>query len=138
MQRTNSRISIAVGMMMGLAVASPVLAGGRTLTIKTPSLAPEPAGYLLCTVVATGSGPISLTATVRQDDGSNVTDFGTSFRASPDVTGDGYLAEETAGSLVDGARYCRVTADGTQRRNIQITLTAYDANGAPGASVSAR
>jgi hypothetical protein len=69
--------------------------------------------------------------------GVDVTEFGTGFRASPDVTGNGYYAEETAGSLADAARYCRATVDGVRTKNdVHISLTAFDQHGAAVATVS--
>jgi len=140
MQRMHSTVGIAIGMTVGLvlAVAAPAYAGGRVVKMRTGSVDPDPNGYVNCAVSATGGLPISLVATVRAPDGTDVTDFGTSFRASPAATGDGYRAEETAGSLTDGACYCQVKADGARRSDIDVTLTAYRADGSVLASVTAR
>jgi hypothetical protein len=72
-------------------------------------------------------------------DGTNVTEFGTGFRASPAATGDGlYHAEETAGSLNEGARYCKVAVTGARRRDVHVSLTAFDADGNPTSTVEDR
>jgi hypothetical protein len=119
--------------MMGLALAgsSPAHVGGRTVQVRTASLVPDPDGYLYCKVVATSARPIGIVATIVAADGTDVTDFGTGFRASPDTTGNGdFYAEETAGSLADGARYCQVAVTGARRKDVEVSLTAFDRNGA--------
>ena len=138
MDRKSSKMAFATT-LIGLALASSAQAGGRRLTVSTPSLVPDPNGYLYCTVVATGNRPIDMVASILADDGSDVTEFGTGFRASPAVTGDGtYRAEETAGSMADGARSCRARVSGANRGNIEISLTAFDASGTPVATVAGR
>jgi len=109
---------------------SRALAGGRTLTICTPSLVPDVNGRLSCTVVATSRSPIDMTAHLLGENGTDVTEFGTGYRAGPEVTGDGYQAEETAGSFADDARYCRATIDDVPlKKAVRVTLTAFDADG---------
>jgi hypothetical protein len=48
-------------------------------------------------VIATSTGPIGIIATIVDSQRTNVTAYGTGFRASPEATDDGrYYAEETA------------------------------------------
>ena len=112
-------------------------AAAGTLAIRTPSLVPDTDGYLYCQVVAHGPRPIEIVAKIVTAVGTDVTDFGTGFRASPVATRDGYYAEETAGSLDDGARMCTVTLKGARRRDVDVTLTAHDAGGNVVATVQA-
>jgi len=107
--------------------------------VRTPSLTPDPNGYLYCNVVATSDTPIGIVATVDTDDGTNVTEFGTGFRASPAATGNGmFHAEETTGSLADNARYCKATITDARREDVTVSLTAFDANNTPVATVERR
>ena len=130
----------AVVATIGLAVAlrSAAYAGGQTLTLSTPSLAPDPNGYLYCKVVASSKTPIGIIASIRGEDGTNLTEFGSGWRVSPAATTDGrYYAEETAGSMNDGARFCEVTVVGARKRDVHVSLTAFDANGNSVATVDA-
>ena len=71
--------------------------------------------------------------------GTNVTEFGSGFRATPAATGDGlYYAEETAGSLNDSAQFCKASVTGARRGDVHVSLTAFDANGNPTSTVEAR
>ena len=140
MKPMSSRIGIVIA-TIGLAVAAgpAAYAGQRPLTLQTPSLVPDPGGYLYCRVVATSTTPIGIVASLMSGDGTNVTEFGTGFRASPAATGDGlYYAEETAGSLNDSARYCKAAVTGARRVDVHVSLTAFDANGNPTSTVEAR
>jgi len=138
MFRTSSKAAIAITIGLGLAAPS-AARGASSLTITTPSLTPDPDGYLYCTVEASGTKPIAIVATVMTDASQDVTEFGTSFRASPAASGDGlYHAEETAGSLNDLARYCKASVTGARRRDVHVSLTAYDVNGNPTATVEGR
>jgi hypothetical protein len=112
------------------------VAAAGTLTVRTPSLTPDADGYLYCKVDARGQRPIEIVAKIVASDGTDVTEFGTGFRASPAVTGDGYYAEQTAGSQNDGARSCIVTVKAATRGNTTVTLTAYDAAGNQVATVN--
>jgi len=114
-------------------------AGGRTVTVKAGPLAVvDTDGYLNCKVTATSSAPIGIVATIVTADGTNVTNFGTSFRASPAATGNGtYYAEETAGSLTDGSAYCKAVITSARRVHIGgVTLKAYDRSGTETGSVT--
>jgi len=97
-------------------------------TRKTPPLAQVPGGYLYCQVVATSSTPISIVATIVGADGTNVTEFGYGSRTQ---TSDGFEAEETAGSFDSASPpyYCKAVVGGARRRDVVITLTAFDQNG---------
>src|SRR5262245_66007721 len=98
-------------------------------TFVTPALVPVAGGYLECKVTATSRTPIGVVASILAADGTTVTDFGTGFRASPDLYGDGlYHAEETAGSIHSTARYCTATVSNARRKDVDITLTSYDQN----------
>jgi hypothetical protein len=115
-----------------------VYAGSR-VTVTTPSLVPDPNGYLECKVTASSTAPMGIVATIMNSDGTNVTEFGSGFRASPAATGNGlYYAEETAGSRDDGARYGKATVTSARRKDVHVSLTAFDANGTPGVTVEAR
>jgi hypothetical protein len=119
-----------------------VLAQGATawaFTLQTPPVAPDPNAYVTCKMTASSRAPISAVASIMTDAGTDVTEFSNSLRVSPSATPDGrYYAEETAGSLNDGARYCRVVVTGARRKDVDVTLTAFDANDAPIATVQAR
>jgi len=116
--------------VIGLAlVAAPSASAAGTVRVRTPSLVPDPNGYLECRVVVTSPTAIGVVAAIRTSNGLNVTEFGTGFRASPAASGDGlYHAEETAGSLSNRARYCTATVTGAARDDVHLTLTAFDAN----------
>ena len=139
MHATHARLAAAAAIGWMAMTSAAAFAGGHAITVRTPSLVPDPGGYLNCKVVATGAAPIGIVAHVIAADGGDVTDFGTSFRASPSATADGkYYAEETAGSLADTARSCRAEVTGARRSDITITLQAVDAAGNPGATVVGR
>ena len=140
MKRISSRIGVVVATVgLALTVGPSAYAGPHPLTVQTPSLAPDPGGYLYCRVVAASTTPIGIVAAIMSSDGTNVTEFGTGLRASPAAPGDGlYHAEETAGSFNDSARYCKATVTGARRRDVHVSLTAFDANGNPTSTVEAR
>lgn len=104
---------------------------------RTPSLAQEPAGYVYCKATATSVKPIDLVASIISDAGTNVTEFGYGSRVK---TEDGFDAEETAGSFNhESARYyCRITVMGARRRNVQVSLGAFDKDGVCVATVEMR
>ncbi len=123
---------------IALAVAMTSTAA-RALTLITPALVPDADGYLYCDVVAESATPIGIVAAIVSRDRATVTEFGSGFRASPAATGDGlYHAEETAGSFDDIARRCTATVTGARRGDVHASLTAFDANGVPIATVEAR
>jgi len=96
--------------------------------VTTPSLVPDPKGYLECKVTATSVTPIGIVAAIKSSNGVNVTDSDNGFRSSPAATGDGlYHAEETAGSLSNRARYCTATVTSAAREDVHVTLRAFDA-----------
>jgi hypothetical protein len=130
-QQFSRKMALAIGMIgMALAGGSPAQAGGRVATITTASLVPDVNGYLYCEVSASGATPVDARAAIMSADNTNVTQFGSGFRATPAVSGDGnYYAQETAGSLDDGARYCKVTVTGARRSDIDVTLKSFDAGG---------
>ena len=107
---------------LALSVGQPVYAAD--VTVITPSLVPDPKGYLQCDVNATSTTPIAIVAVIKTKGGADVTDFGNGFRASPAATGGLYYAEETAGSLSNRARYCEVTVTGAQSDDVHVTLKA--------------
>ena len=112
---------------------------GQAVTFVTPTLVPVAGGYLECEVTATSRAAIGVVANVVAADGTNVTDFGTGFRASPDASGDGlYHAEQTVGSIHSTARYCTVTVTDARRKDVVVTFTSYDQYQAVVASVVAR
>ena len=131
MARKASKVFTVVG-LIGLALAPiPVSAGqGRTVTKRTPSLTAPAGGYLYCRVIATSTGPIGIIATIVDSQRTNVTAYGTGFRASPEASDDGrYYAEETAGTMVPTTGRCRAEVTGARRPDIVVTLTAFGPNG---------
>ena len=113
--------------MLGAGVAE-----AGNVTVRTPSITPDADGYVYCRVDARGPRAMEIVAKIVAANGTDVTEFGTGFRASPEATGDGtYYAEETAGSMNDGARTCTATVKNARRSEIHISLTAYDASGNP-------
>jgi hypothetical protein len=132
MRRRSSQLGLVFATVgLALTVTQSAYAGSR-VRVTTRWLVPEPNGYLECKVSATSTTPIGIVAVIMGSDGTNVTEFSTGFRASPAATGDGlYYAEETAGSLNDGARYCKATLTGARRKDVHVSLTAFDANANP-------
>jgi hypothetical protein len=121
-------------MMAGILSATLTVLGASaahagTITVRTPSVTPDADGYLYCRVDARGPRPIEIVAKIVTVDGTDVTEFGTGFRAAPSVTGDSYYGEETAGSMQDAARSCTASVKGARRGDVQVTLTSYDASG---------
>lgn len=115
-------IGLAMSMEQSAHAASSVI-------LRTPSVVPDPKGHLDCTASATSTTPIGMVAVVMSSSRTNVTDYGTGFRASPAATGDGlYHADETAGSFSNRARYCKVTVMGANLADVHVSLKAYDAN----------
>ena len=106
-------------------------------TVRTPSLAQEPDGYVYCKVVGTSRKPIGIIAGIRSDGGTDVTEFGYGSRVT---TEDGFDAEETAGSFHGESQryYCRVTVTGARKKDVRASLTAYDKDGVTVATVEAR
>jgi hypothetical protein len=146
MMRKSSRFTVAVA-TIGLALVAS--SGAQAFTLRTPSLVPDPdkvpgdpstGGYLYCQVKVTSKTPIGITAKIISETGTDVTEFGSGFRASPGVMiPDRFYAEETSGSFKDNARYCKVSITGAYRRDVQtLSLTAYDAKGDPIATVEAQ
>jgi hypothetical protein len=116
-------IGLAMSMAQSAHAASSVI-------LRTPSMVPNPKGHLECTASATSTTPIGIVAVIMSSSRTNVTDYGTGFRASPAATGDGlYHADETAGSFSNRARYCKVTVMGANLADVQVSLKACDANG---------
>jgi len=95
---------------------------------RTPSLAQSPDGYMYCKVTASSTKPIGIVASIISEAGVDVTEFGYGSRVKTD---DGFDAEETAGSFNhDSARYyCRVVTTKALRRNVQVSLGAFDNEG---------
>lgn len=120
---------------MGLVVA--LLSSAEAYTEKTPSLMQGPEGYLYCRVVATSTMPIGLVVSIMSETGTNVTEFGYGSRVK---TEEGFDAEETAGSFdhAGAQHYCRVSVTRARRGNVQVSLTAFDKDGVPIATVEAR
>jgi hypothetical protein len=114
-----------------IAVLGANVAEAGTVTVRTPSVVPDADGYAYCRVEARGPRAIEIVAKIVTPDGTDVTEFGTGFRASPAMTGDGYYAEETAGSFHDGTVSCTAWVKGTRRGEIQISITTFDASGNP-------
>jgi hypothetical protein len=122
-----------------IAILGAGLAEAGNVTVRTPSIVPDTDGYLYCRVDARGPRAMEIVAKIVTANGAIVTEFGTSFRASPEATGDGrYYAEETAGSMNDAARSCTATVRNARRADVNISLTAFDANGNQVATVEGR
>src|SRR5690349_21067880 len=98
MRTINSKIRVVCATIgLAVTVGQPVYAAD--ITVITPSLVPNPNGYLECKVTATSTTPIGIVAVIKTRSGENVTDYGNGFRASPAASGDVYRADETVGSL---------------------------------------
>ena len=125
-RKTGSAVA-AIGfalMMSSLAQAA--------VTVTTPAVTADPDGYVYCKVVAASRTAIGIVATIRTAESADVTEFGSSWRVSRQASDDGlYHAEETSGSFNDAAQYCQAQITGARRRDVQVTLTVFDANGQP-------
>jgi hypothetical protein len=129
-RKTSSFVAAVAVVGLTLASGSPVHASGRKVTVRTPSLVADPAGYVYCKVEAKADRLVQIVASINAADGVNVTEFGSSYRVSPEASTDGlFHAEETAGSFNDGARYCKTTVTGARHSDIKVYFTAYDAAG---------
>ena len=125
----STKMRIVCGVIGLTLAAAPSASAAGTVRVRTPSLVPDPKGYLECRVVVTSPATIGLAAAIRTSNGLDVTQFATEFRASPAATGDGlYYVEKTAGSLSNRGRYCTATVTGAARDDVHVTLTAFDAN----------
>ena len=119
----SSRVAVAIA-TVGLALAASPSA--HAFTLKT-RVTPGPEGYVYCKVCATSKTPIGITASIISDTGTNVTDFGSGFHASPGVVVEGlFYAEETAGSFDGSASYCKATVTGARRSDVHVSLDAND------------
>jgi len=122
--------TLAVGMM--LALGSAAHAAPQAVTIRTASLTPDPAGYLYCSVRADSATSVDVTTRIIAVDGSDVTEFGSSFVASPSISDDRrYHIDNDMGSMHDDARYCEVTIRRARKRDLHVAVTfeSRDANG---------
>jgi len=134
-----SKVAAAVALLLWLATTSSAWAGRRTVIVRSASLTAVPGGYVSCRVDARGTAPIGIVATIVAADGSDVTEFGSSFRSAPAVTADGfYYAEETSGSQADTARSCRAKVTGARGRDIHLSFEAFGADGTPLGAVEKR
>ena len=131
MIRHGVRLGITMGFLLTL--YSPAYAW----TDKTPALRQAPDGYVQCVVRARSTAPIGIVANIMNSDGRNVTEFGSGWRVT---TEDGFEAEETAGSFDDAsARYhCKFNITGARKRGVTASLTSYDRDGVPVATVEMR
>ena len=122
------RLVVAAGLLgLNLAETPAWAAPPRAVTMSTQSLTPPEGGYLHCLTIATSTGPIGIVARVLDEQGQNLTAYGTSYRASPDVTGNGlYYAEETAGTVTDIAGHCEVDVTNARKRDVHVIFTAHD------------
>lgn len=117
--------TVGFAMSMGKSVHA-----GSSVTLRSPSVVGDPKGHIECRANATSTTPIGIVAVIMSSSGTNVTDYGTGFRASPAATGDGlYYADQTAGSLSNRARYCQVTVTGAELADVHLSLLAFDENG---------
>jgi hypothetical protein len=129
--KVSKRFFLVLGLTGSILAAGSVSAAEeRALTVRTRTLTPPPGGYLYCIVYATSTGPIGIVAKILNEGRADITAYGTGFRASPDVTGtDLYYAEETAGTVIDDAGYCKGAVTGARKNDIRVKLTAHDPNG---------
>ena len=114
-----------------LALGSAAHAAPQTVTVRTAALTPDPAGYLFCSVRADSATSVDVTTRIIAVDGTDVTEFGSSFVASPSVSDDGrYHIDNDMGSMRDDARYCEVTIRRARKRDLHVavTLESRDAN----------
>ena len=131
MARNVSRRVFALAGLLGLiAFGDPVSAAeNHPSVVRTRSLIPPPDGYLYCVVSASSTTPIGIIARILNEGRADITAYGSSFRASPDVTGDLYYAEETAGTVIDDAGFCEGMVTGARKGNVHVKLTAHEADG---------
>lgn len=123
-----------------LALSSAASAHPPPAIVRTPAIVPDPSGYLLCVVRADSAVQIDVVTKILTVDRVNVTEFGSTFIASPIGTEDGrYHVEQDFGSMNDDARSCEVTVGGARKRDLNITvvLESRDASGAVIDSVQA-
>ena len=130
-----SRVLMRAGLAMALLLA--FHSSAHAWPDKTPALPQAPSGYVECRVTATSDTPIGLVAAIFSNDGRNVTEFGQGSRVK---TEDGFAAEETAGSFdaASSRYYCKFSVTRARRKNVHASLTAFDSEGSPVATVQPR
>jgi hypothetical protein len=108
---------------------------------RSPALVPAGDGYLYCVVRADGVSRMDVVTRLLAASGADVTEFGTSFVASPEAMGDGrYHVEHDFGSMHDDARRCEVSVRGAKKNDLRMTVTleSRDASGSVLESAQAR
>jgi len=132
----SSRCAVATAAIaLVLSHTSTPRADERPMKLRTRPVAQVPTvrdatAYWSCRIVGTSATPISIVARIVTRDGTDVTGWGTGFRASPAATGDGtYYAEETAGSIDRRSWSCTARVTGATRDAIRMSLSAVDATG---------
>ena len=123
------RTTTMAGILSAIVVLGGNVAEAGTITVRTPSVVVDVDGYAYCQVEARGPRAIEIVAKIVTPRGADVTEFGSSFRVSPQATGDGYYAEETAGSFQEGTVACTASVKGARRRDVQISITTFDVSG---------
>ena len=135
-------IAIVAGAISFSSVATAevgTLGGGRQLVLQTPPLVPAPDGILECRMQAANRSGAQFYLVMLGRDGTDVSEFEYSSIASPAALGDGLWHWDYAvGSTNDSARSCRVIVRpystypfALRRGDVSLTLTSYDANLVP-------
>jgi hypothetical protein len=134
MIRTPLRVVIVMTIACTLDLAPAVHAWTR----RTPSVAPQPDGYLRCNVLATSKRPIAIVATILSGTRTDVTEFGYGSR---ERTPDGlFKAEETVGSFdnASGRYKCKIAVSGARHKNVAVRLMALDGDDGTAATAASR
>ena len=122
----------AILLAIGQAPAWQAHAAPPPIVKTTPALVPATDGYLYCGVRADAVSRMDVVTRILAASDANVTEFGSSFVASPEATGDGrYHVENDFGSMNDDARRCEVSVRGAKKNDLGITVTleSRDASG---------
>ena len=130
----------AILLAIGEASAWQAHAAPPPIVKTTPALVPATDGYLYCVVRADAVSRMDVVTRIVSASDGDVTEFGSSFVASPEATGDGrYHVEHDFGSMNDDARRCEVSVRGARKNDLQLTVTleSRDASGSVVESVQA-
>jgi hypothetical protein len=94
--------------------------------MRTPTLVPEPGGWLACTVTNLTTEPLDFDAALLSDTREIVTDFiSTTWQDEAGFVPDTFVLE----SMQPSARRCHLAVSGGRRHDVMMVLEAFDANG---------
>jgi hypothetical protein len=126
MVRTWFRISFTIVIFVTITATLGPASEAQAWTRRTPSVPPQPNGYLRCHVLATSKRRIGIVTTIQTTARVDVTEFGYGSR---ERTPEGlFKAEETAGSFdraSDGYK-CKVAISGAHRKDVAVSLISAD------------